>query len=120
MAHFAKLNDDNIVEQIIVVANEELLKDDVESEQKGIEFCQSLFGEDSRWIQTSYSGSFRKRYAGVGDFYDEMRDIFYAPKLFASWIFDEQKGEFVAPIPYPTDGAYYEWNEAEGEWNVIS
>lgn len=74
MAHFAKLNQDNIVEQVIVVNNNELLIDGVENEQKGIEFCQSLFG--GNWIQTSYNANFRSKYAGIGDFYDATNDCF--------------------------------------------
>ena len=78
MAHFAQLDDDNIVKQVIVVHNDELLVDGVESESKGIEFCQSLFG--GTWVQTSYNGNFRKNYAGIGYTYDETRDAFIPPK----------------------------------------
>lgn len=80
MAHFAKLNDNNEVVQVIVVANEELMDNGVESEAKGIAFCQSLFG--GRWVQTSYNGNFRKRYAGVGYKYDPIKDEFISPQEF--------------------------------------
>jgi len=83
MAHFAQLDENNVVMQVIVVHNNELVEskqatvneDDsvsvavVESEQRGIEFCQSLYGAETRWVQTSYNGSFRGKYAGVGDTY---------------------------------------------------
>ncbi len=62
MAHFAQLDDNNIATQVIVVANAELLLDGVESEVKGISFCKSLFGEDTKWKQTSYNGNIRKNY----------------------------------------------------------
>ncbi len=83
MAHFAQLDENNVVTQVIVINNNELLtqkvatSDDgyisvstVESEKKGIEFCQSLYGADTKWVQTSYNGSFRGKYAGIGDTYD--------------------------------------------------
>ena len=81
MAHFAKLNSDNVVEQVIVV-NNEVLHDDkgVEQESIGIAFCQSLFGSDTNWVQTSYNGNFRGRYAGTGMTYDPIKDEFIAPE----------------------------------------
>lgn len=77
MAHFAQLDESNIVTQVIVVHNNELLDNGVESEAKGIAFCQSLLG--GNWIQTSYNGNIRKNYAGIGYSYDETRDAFIAP-----------------------------------------
>jgi hypothetical protein len=71
MAHFAKINLENIVEQVIVVNNEE-----VSDEATGITFCKSIFGEDTQWIQTSYNNNFRGRFAGVGMMYDEDKDEF--------------------------------------------
>ena len=81
MAHFAKLNSDNVVEQVIVV-NNEVLHDDkgVEQESIGIAFCQSLFGSDTNWVQTSYNGNFRGRYAGTGMTYDPIKDEFIIPE----------------------------------------
>jgi len=88
MAHFAKL-ESNTVTKVIVVHNNELLVDGVESEAKGIEFCQSLFG--GTWMQTSYNGNIRKNYAGVGFTYDETRDAFIAPKpTEGDWILNEE------------------------------
>lgn len=71
MAHFAKLNSDNIVEQVIVVNNEE-----VPDEATGVVFCKSLFGDDTDWVQTSYNGKIRGRFAGVGMTYDPIQDEF--------------------------------------------
>jgi hypothetical protein len=77
MAHFAKLNENNVVTQVIVVSNLDCLDENGnESEAKGIEFCKSLYGQDSVWIQTSYSGSIRGKYAGAGDTYDAVNDVF--------------------------------------------
>jgi hypothetical protein len=81
MAHFAQLNENNIVTQVIVV-NNEVIKDNngVEQEQIGINFCKSIFGSDTIWKQTSYNCSFRGIYAGVGFLYDEVQDIFVVPE----------------------------------------
>lgn len=74
MAHFGELDENNIVQRVIVVHNNELLIDGVESEQKGIDFCVAHYG--GRWIQTSYNATFRGIYAGVGCIYDEALDVF--------------------------------------------
>lgn len=71
MAHFAKINSDNVVEQVIVVNNEE-----VPDEATGVAFCKSLFGEDTNWIQTSYNNNFRGTFAGIGMKYDPIKDEF--------------------------------------------
>ena len=80
MAHFAQLDENNVVTQVIVVTNEELLDNGVESEAKGIAFCKSLLGEETIWIQTSYNSKIRKNYAGIGYTYDTDRDAFIPPK----------------------------------------
>lgn len=80
MAHFAQLDADNYVIRVIVVNNSELLDENGnESEAKGIAFCQSLFGADTRWVQTSYNANFRKFYAGLGYLYDPVKDEFVMP-----------------------------------------
>lgn len=79
MAHFAELDNDNIVTRVIVIHNNELLDDNNnESEQKGIDFCVAHYG--GRWIQTSYNSSFRGVYAGAGFLYDPILDIFVRPE----------------------------------------
>jgi len=80
MAHFAELDENNIVQRVIVVHNNELLDENQnESEQKGIDFCVAHYG--GRWVQTSYNANFRGIYAGGGCIYDEALDVFIAPKL---------------------------------------
>ena len=116
MAHFAQLDENNVVTQVIVVANDELLLDGVESEAKGVIFCKSLFGEDSKWVQTSYNATIRKNYAGVGFKYDSALDAFIAPKPFDSWTLDEDTAQWEAPTPYPTDGKIYYWSEDDLTW----
>lgn len=115
MAHFAQLDDNNVVTQVIVIDNAELLDNEVESEAKGISFCQSIFPE-TRWLQTSYNGNFRKNYAGVGFTYDAQRDAFIPQQPFPSWILDENICRWVAPLPYPDDGKRYYWDEESVSW----
>lgn len=80
MAHFVKLNSNNIIERVIVVNNEVLEnKEFPESENIGIAFCKSLYGEDTNWLQTSYNANFRGRYAGVGMTYNQVTDEFVFP-----------------------------------------
>ena len=113
MAHFAKL-ENNIVTQVIVVDNNELLDNGVESEEKGIAFCSNLLG--GTWKQTSYNKSFRKNYAGIGYSYDEGRNAFIAPKPYPSWVLNENTCWWEAPVPYPTDGKVYGWDEDTLSW----
>lgn len=77
MAHFAELNENNIVKRIIVVGNNDVVDENgVEKEEIGIAFCKSLFGEDTKWVQTSYNANFRSIYAMEGDYYDADKDEF--------------------------------------------
>jgi hypothetical protein len=82
MAHFARINDKNIVSDVIVVHNNDC-KDSAgnESEAVGIVFCKSLFGAHTKWVQTSYNANIRGKYAGIGDIYDEVNDVFMTPPL---------------------------------------
>ena len=115
MAHFAQLDDNNIVTQVIVVNNNELLdKNSQESEAKGIAFCQSLFG--GNWKQTSYNATIRKHYAGIGSTYDSARDAFIPPKPFNSWTLDEETCTWQPPVPRPTDDKVYTWDEDNQQW----
>lgn len=116
MAHFAQLDENNTVTQVIVVHNNELLLDGVENETKGVIFCKSLYGENTRWIQTSYNGNKRKNYAGIGFTYDVALDAFVPPKPFNSWILNEETANWEAPTPYPTDGKNYHWSEDDLTW----
>jgi hypothetical protein len=89
MAHFAQLDSQNLVTQVIVVSNDELLVDGVETEAKGVEFCQSLFGTDTNWKQTSYNGALRKNFAGVGFAYDATLDAFIPPQPGPEWVLNQ-------------------------------
>jgi hypothetical protein len=118
MAHFAQLDDNNVVTQVIVVANSELLLDGVESETKGVIFCKSLFGEDTKWKQTSYNGNIRKNYAGIGYTYDVANDYFYAPQPYPSWTLDAD-AIWQPPVAMPTDDKMYTWNEETLSWDEV-
>jgi len=118
MAHFAQLNSNNMVTQVIVIANQELLDNGIESETKGIEFCSNLLG--GTWKQTSYSGNIRKNYAGIGYTYDETLDAFIAPKPFNSWVLDEDKAQWKAPVDMPTDDKKYSWDEDTTSWIEVT
>ena len=114
MAHFAQLNEQSMVTQVIVVVNEELLENGIESEAKGIAFCESLLG--GNWKQTSYNGNIRKNYAGMGYTYDSGRDAFIPPKPYPSWTMSEETCLWSAPTPMPTDDKRYVWNESTLAW----
>lgn len=117
MAHFAQLDNDNIVVNVIVVNNTELLdQDGNEIEQKGIDFCKSLFGQDTRWVQTSYNTNFRKNYACIGGKYNLELDGFIGPKPYASWILNETSFSWEAPVPYPDDSKEYYWDDVNKSW----
>jgi hypothetical protein len=95
MAHFAQLDENNTVLQVVVVSNNELLINGVELEDKGILFCKSLFGNDTKWVQTSYNGTFRKNYCGVGFTYDKTLDAFIPPKCHNEAVLDESTCRWV-------------------------
>jgi len=110
MAHFAILNESNIVTRVEVINNAVLLDGDgVEQEQLGIDFLTSLYGAGN-YKQTSYNRNIRKNYAGVGYTYDAVKDKFIKSKPFASWSLDEND-DWKAPITYPDDDKDYYWNE---------
>lgn len=117
MAHFAQLDNDNTVLQVIVIHNNELYDaNGMESEALGVQFCQSLFGDNTIWVQTSYNTSFRKNFAGIGFYYDHTHDAFIPPKPYNSWILNEATCIWEAPIPYPQDNETYQWDEILLTW----
>ena len=125
MAHFAVLNESNIVTEVVVVNNEVITDvDGVEQEQLGIDFLNELLGERN-YLQTSYNHSFRKLYAGKGSTYDPVKDIFIEPEPYPSWSLDEND-DWQPPIPYPEDGdGHLYWDEAAYQadnatgWEVV-
>ena len=115
MAHFAKLNDQNVVTDVIVIANRDTSDaSGVEKEYIGAAYCERLLG--GRWVQTSYNGSFRKRFAGRGMIYNEDIDAFIHPTPHLGWVLNETTAEWEAPIPMPEDEKFYVWDNATLNW----
>jgi len=112
MSHFAKINAQGIVEQVIVAEQE---------------FIDTLLDKTS-WVQTSYNTSggkhpegkpLRKNYAGIGFTYDPQRDAFIPPKPYSSWTLNEQTCNWESPVPYPNDENIYSWNEGTQVWDKV-
>lgn len=142
MAYFAKINNDSKVEQVISVNNNVLLdENNVEQEQKGIDFLNDLLGE-SNWKQTSYntihgqyystnaetgertlhsdqSKAFRGNFAGIDYTYDSENDVFYPSQPYPSWTISGPDWQWQPPFAMPIDGNYYEWNEENQSWDII-
>ena len=119
MAHFAKLDENNVVLEVLAVHNNELLQDGVESEAKGIQFLVDWSGGYANWKQTSYNGSIRKNYAGIGYTYDATRDAFIPPQPFPSWTLNETTCLWDAPTLMPTEGQRYNWDEPTTSWVAV-
>lgn len=113
MAHFAKLDENNIVLDVNVVANSAL--DPHDEEGSGIAFLTEWSGGYTNWKQTSYNGKIRKNYAGIGFMYDANRDAFIAPRPFPSWTLDEQTCRWIPPVAMPEGFGWY-WDENALEW----
>ena len=115
MAHFAEIDDNNVVLRVIVVSNKNTADaNGVEKESIGIAFCERLFG--GTWLQTSYHGNIRKNYAGIGYTYRADIDAFVAPQPYPSWTLNPDTAQWEAPVPYPNDGKTYYWDEATLSW----
>lgn len=121
MAHFAKLDENNIVLEIHVVDNEHLKDPNgVEREALGVAFLINWSGGYEKWKQTSYNASFRKNFACIGYPYDETLDAFYPAKIFDSWVLNKETVKWEPPIAYPTDGKNYYWDETITNWTEVT
>lgn len=118
MSHFAQLDENNTVVQVVVVSDKNTSNEHgIEVEEIGQKFLQSLHGPETKWKQTSYNGSIRKNYAGIGYSYNEKLDAFIPPKPFESWVLDEDLAYYVAPIPRPSEeNKVYFWDEENQVW----
>jgi len=116
MAHFAKIDENNIVRRVVVINNSVLLDSDGnEQESLGANFCSETFG--GTWKQTSYNSNIRKNFASLGYSYNSSIDAFVPPKPFDSWVLDTEIAEYVAPVDRPNDGNQYTWNEETTSWD---
>jgi hypothetical protein len=112
MAHYAFLDENNIVTEVITGIDESELIEGLDTET----WYGNFRGQVCK--RTSYNGNFRKNYAGIGFTYDPERDAFIQPKTYNSWILDEATCRWKAPTPYPSDGFTYSWNEATVSWEL--
>ena len=123
MAHFAQLNENNISTQVIVVNDSDSGGGSLATENIGIAFCRSIFGQNTNWKQTSYNSNFRKNYCGIGFTFDPTKGTdgaFIAPKPFPSWLLNETTCLWEAPMPYPNDGNRYRWDETTVNWVLVA
>lgn len=115
MAHYAFLDENNIVTEVITGRNETEVVD-------GISDWEAYYGDfrGQTCVRTSYNGNIRKNFAGIGFTYDPVRDAFIAPQPFPSWVLDEETCRWQAPVPYPTDNLMYRWDEEAGDWAPVT
>jgi hypothetical protein len=119
MAHFARIDRNNVVKSVHVVDNEHLINEQGEEEEDfGIVYLNKIHGVGFTWVQISYNSNFRKQYASIGYTYDKVNDVFISLKPFPSWILDASF-DWQSPTAYPDDGKFYTWNEDTQAWNEI-
>lgn len=106
MSHFAKIDSNNIVTEVIVAEQDFINSGSV--------------GDSFLWIQTSYNNNFRKNFAAKGYTYDKTRDAFIPPKPYTSWTLDEDTCLWEAPVAYPSDDKMYTWNETDQQWDEVT
>lgn len=119
MAHFAELDDNNVVIQVIVGINEEYGDGEIIYQQETGRVWKKTSYNTRNGIHVNGGIPFRKNYAGIGYTYDSERDAFIPPKPYASWILNEDTCVWDAPTPMPTDGQFYQWVEDDLNWQVV-
>jgi hypothetical protein len=128
MAHFVKLNAENYVIFVTVARNEDENREIEISQETGEIYKRTSYNTrggihyqpDNNTPSLDQSKAFRKNYAGIGYYYDSIRDAFIPPKPFPSWTLNEDTCLWQSPIPYPNDGKMYQWNEETGNWEEIN
>ena len=113
MAHYAFLDDNNVVTEVITGIHETETIEGLDTET----WYGNFRGQVCK--RTSYNGNIRKNYAGIGYTYDAARNAFIAPKPFNSWVLDEETCQWEAPVAYPEDDGIYTWNEEDLEWQEV-
>lgn len=124
MAHFARLDNDNVVIRVSAVDDVYTCDEKgIEREEVGVSYLQAIHGKDTVWKQTSYNGKIRKNYAFKGCKYDSERDAFLTPQSFKSWYLDEETCQWVPPVPEPStnpgEGNNYIWDEKNLKWVIV-
>lgn len=139
MAHFAEIDENNVVLRVVVISDEDTSVDGVEDEAVGIAFCKKLWGEETSWLKCSYNTAlgvhalggtpFRKNYPSAGFTYNADMDAFITPKPYNSWVFNEETGAYDPPSAIPSDAGErdtegfliaYKWDEASLAWVRIT
>lgn len=117
MAHFARIDENNVVTSVVVVDNKDTSDaSGVEKEHIGAAHLEKILG--GNWKQTSYNGNFRKNYAGIGYSYRADIDAFVPPQPFPSWTLNNTTAQWEPPISYPGDGQLYAWSEETTSWEL--
>ena len=123
MAHYAFLDSNNIVTEVITGVDENITQTDLDGTLVGgtSEAWETFYGNfrNQTCKKTSYNGNYRKNYAGIGMIFDAERDAFYFPQPYPSWILNEDTCQWGAPVPYPDDEKRYEWNEENQSWDEV-
>lgn len=122
MAHYARVNSENIVTYVTYIPNEMITDiNGNEHEEWAYKHLYETIPDSlsDKWIQTSYNNNFRVRYAGIGHTYDKQRDAFIPPKLYNSWVLNEETCTWDPPVPMPNDGNPYGWNEETQSWDKL-
>jgi hypothetical protein len=123
VAHYAFLDENNIVTEVITGVNEDVTQTDLDGTLVGgsSEAWETFYGNKREQVckRTSYNGNIRKNYAGIGYIYDEIRDAFYLPQPYSSWILNEDTCQWESPVPYPNDDKDYVWDEDQQQWTEI-
>lgn len=122
MAHWAEIDNNNIVTRVLVGNNNDPAGDE------GYKWLIDNLG--GTWVKTSYNTiggkhtlggtPLRGNYAGIGYTYDKDLDAFYAPQPFSSWTLNKTTFTWEAPVAYPTDGKFYTWNEENKTWDEVA
>lgn len=137
MGYFVILDENNYVVKVDTINNSVFTINNIENVNKANDFLNSLFNTNNVYLQTSYntrggvhytngvpsqdqSKAFRKNYAGIGYYYDPIRDAFIPPKPYPSWTLNEESCLWDSPVPYPSDGKRYMWNEDILNWEEIN
>jgi hypothetical protein len=123
MAHYAFLDSNNIVTEVITGVDEDVTQIDLDGTQVGgsQEAWETFYGNIKNQVckRTSYNNNYRKNYAGIGYKYDQEKDAFIPPKPFNKWVLNEDTCRWESPVPYPDDENQYVWNDNKGVWEEL-
>ncbi len=122
MAHYAWINENNLVINVTVGVDETTIQDGIGGSTEAWEqfYTQAVNTENVYIKRTSYNGKIRKHYAGIGYYYDENLDAFIPPKPYESWLLNDDTYLWESPVPYPNDNNVYSWNETDQTWDLVN